>query len=454
MDAVYPLPLAPLLLGWALPPGLPVQISSRVLLVAPTSTSSNATIYDSGWVASSAPRATVARSLLEPAREYAWSVAIQGTGGNASDWSQPQRFFTSGGSATWAASAPIWAPSCAGAAGPPKFARFHADISLASAPASKAVLSALLYITGSPPIYADPWNVTKILGGYKLAVNGTVLGVGPGRTSCGPLRPGVVNQVSEGAGTGALPLCSPIQPVDGYDVSAHLRAALALSAPFTLDIASYGLIQPAFGLVPAVQASLHVRWAPLGSAPDLILGTGPGAPWVALDADSLYNPNGNKAPFWYHQPREDFNASCLPAPPGSGSATPPAAAGCNGACGWVAPAANPGAWLNGSIPLAGKTTQGLSFLRHAPVADASVQLGVGWWLLDSGGEFQGGVRVELTPSAAVPPAGAWATVQLSSQLAANGSALWNSRAGNHYQDFWTFPAAGRPEQRAIEHHEC
>jgi hypothetical protein len=308
----------------------------------------------------------------------------------------------------------------------------------------RVVLSALLYITGSPPIYNDPWNVTKILGGYKLAVNGTVRGIGPGRTSCGPLRPGNHQQVAAGPG-----LCAPVQPVDGYDVSREAAAALASGAPLLLDVASYGLVQPDFGLVPAVQAALHVRWSPEGSFPDTIVGTSTGGGWLAFDADSLYNPSGNKAPWWYTQPREDVNASCLPVLPG-GEEGGGAAGGCS-ACGWAAPAPASDAWLQGTVPLAGKTTQALSFTREPPRGDATVQLGAGWFRFDAGSEFQGGVRLELAPSAPVPPGGAIATVQLSSQVAANGSALWNSRAGNHYQDFWAFPApaGARPEQRVV-----
>jgi hypothetical protein len=289
-------------------------------------------------------------------------------------------------------SAPVWAPSCAGAAAPPAFARFHADVPLGP---QRSVLSALLYVTGSPPIYQDPWTVTKLLGGYKLAVNGSTLGVGPGRTSCGPLRPGS----QHGGSTAGL--CSPVQPVDGYDVRAQVAAALAAGAPLALDIASYGLVQQSYGLVPAVQAALHVRWAPEGSAPDLVVGTAAGAPWLALDADSLVRPSGNKAPFWYTQPREDVNASCLPALPGSGKqqrAAPAPPSSCS-ACGWTTPAPAPSAWLAGAVPLAGKTTQALSFTRAAPRAEATAQLGPGWYVLDSGREFQGGVRLQLLPGA-------------------------------------------------------
>jgi hypothetical protein len=140
--------------------------------------------------------------------------------------------------------------------------------------------------------------------------------------------------------------------------------------------------------------------------------------------------------------------------PSTAAAAAAAAAGCATSGGHATRVA-PDAWLKGSVPLAGKTTQALSFTREPPRADATVQLGDGWFRFDAGTEFQGGVRLELVPGAPVPPDGAIATVQLSSQVAANGSTVWNTRAGNQYQDSWAFPspAGAPPEQRVIEHHE-
>ena len=47
----------------------------------------------------------------------------------------------------------------------------------------------MLFVTGSPPIYDDSTLTTKLLGGFKLRVGAarTLVGVGPGRTSCGPI---------------------------------------------------------------------------------------------------------------------------------------------------------------------------------------------------------------------------------------------------------------------------
>jgi hypothetical protein len=141
--------------------------------------------------------------------------------------------------------------------------RFHAAITL---PAGRTALSALLYITGSPPIYSDPWNVTKILGGYKLALNGTVRGWDPGAPHAGRCARASTSRTSPCPARRTWPtppvpgLCAPVQPVDGYDLSREVAAALSAGMPLLVDVASYGLVQPDFGLVPAVQAALHIRW--------------------------------------------------------------------------------------------------------------------------------------------------------------------------------------------------
>jgi len=274
LDALYPLPSSPLLLSWALPSTLPTQAAYRVWLTTATSATANATVFDSGFVASSAPRAAVPRSLLSAARGYAWTVAVRGGDGAVSAWAAPQRFFTSGGNATWGASAPIWAAPCGGAPGapPPKFARFHAAITL---PAGRTALSALLYITGSPPIYSDPWNVTKILGGYKLALNGKVGGGGTRAhlmRAAAPGHPPAELRRARPDEPGQLRQCPasvrPCSPSTATTCPARWRVAAALSAgmPLLVDVASYGLVQPDFGLVPAVQAALHIRWSPEGSS--------------------------------------------------------------------------------------------------------------------------------------------------------------------------------------------
>jgi hypothetical protein len=184
-------------LTWQLPVEIPTQSSYSVTITR----SDGSAVWSSGSVKASAQIAYAPRSVLQPASRYSWSVAV-----NDGASSVPIVFFTSAPPSGWDATAPIWAPVCQ-TFGPsaPAFARFIATPSI---PASSAVDSALLYVTGAPPVYNDPWNVTKLLGGYFLSLNGSRIGVGPGRTACGPY---------------AMGPCAPIQPVDGYDVTSAVQ---------------------------------------------------------------------------------------------------------------------------------------------------------------------------------------------------------------------------------------
>jgi len=301
----------------------------------------------------------------------------------------------------------------------------------------------LLTIRPSALSPSRSWNVTKIFSGFKLYVNDSLVGVGPGHTACGPY---------------AMSSCSAVQPVDGYDLTATVSGLLAAGrTTMNIDVAASGLQQADYLLAPGFQAVLALRFSPAGSAPDLVLGTQPGAggAWSALDADGVYNPKGNKDSGWYTQPREDIATACIP------DASGKASAGCAApfaACAWAPPATAPGAFGNyatgGTLPLAGKATQALHV--ESGVGFASVtRLGPGWFLLDPGFELQGGFALTLSPQAAPGGGGVRAVVQLSDELQANGSAMWNSRAGMHYQDAWTFPATDAAAwwQLQAEHHE-
>ena len=423
--------------SWALPTtSVPVQAGARLLLSSPTSAiGTNVTVFDSGWVAGPAQSMQLSRHLLAPAMTYDWTVAVRGADGATSDWARPRRFFTNANAALWASSsAPVWPAPCASGGSPPSFARFHADIPL---PQDRVVLSALLFVTGASPLYSDPWNVSKVLGGFALRVGGALIGVGPGKIPCGPYN---------------MSKCAPAQPVDGFDISDAAAQAVSSGTPLVLDVTSYGLVQSDLGIAPAVQMLLVVRWSPSSAYSDTIIGTQPNAgPWTALDADGVVRPRGNKAPFWYTQPREDVDTRCLPSLPG---VEPTAPANCSAVCGWAPPIAAPAAWDSHRRPLVGKATQAL-YVASGAMPVTVTPLGPGWFVLDSGGEFQGGVELVLAPGSAAP-AGARVLVQLGSELAANGSVLWHTRAGNTYQDAWTFaPTTGspRPETLSIAHHE-
>ena len=246
-----------------------------------------------------------------------------------------------------------------------------------------------------------------------------------------------------------------MQPVDGFDLTAAVRGVLALGAKsLDVDVSAFGLKQDDYLMAPGFQAVFAVRFSPAGSAPDLVLGTAAGSSvWTALDADGVYNPSGNKDSGWYTQPREDIVTACIPdasGKPSVGCAAP------YGACAWAAPAAAPGAFTNYvtglPLPLAGKATQAVH-VREGLAFASVTKLGPGWWLLDPGFELQGGFAITLAASSS--PGGVRAVVQLSDELQANGSAMWNTRAGMHYRDTWLFPATDSAPwwQLEAQHHE-
>jgi hypothetical protein len=131
---------------------LPSSISVQSVYIAVVTSQEGVVAWNSGSVQGPVQIAYLPRSALQPASRYSWTVSVNG--GQAS---MPAAFFTSAPAAGWALTAPIWASPCA-AYGPntPLFARFSATPSI---PTTNAVASALLYVTGAPPIYHDPWNV-------------------------------------------------------------------------------------------------------------------------------------------------------------------------------------------------------------------------------------------------------------------------------------------------------
>lgn len=435
-------------LTWELPPATNQMAYSVVV-----TNRNGAPAWSSGIILSTLPSASFSRSLLSPATGYVWNVSIQTTVSPSGSWltSSSSSFFTSAGAQHWTVSEPIWAPSSDGSCGPtpngtlPKFARFYTAIPLTTSP----IESAFLYITGASPIYGDPWNTTKLLGGYSLRLGttsstsnqteiGPIISVGPGRTACGPY---------------AMGPCEPVQPYDGIDLTSVAQIIQESStATLTLYIESYGLSQPDVGVAPAIQAVLVVRYVGNNPSP-LIIGTSSSSngPWSALNADAIRNPGNNKAPFWYFMPEEQVNASCQFLP---SDTPPPPGSSC---CLWTTPVSADEAWANGTVPLAGKTTQPLQTLTGVSPTNI-IQLGPGWWVADMGGEHQGGIELQLIPSQ-TPQGTIPATlilVQLGEELASNGSALWNLRAGCKYRDHWHFPAAttGTPDHFLFaSHHE-
>jgi hypothetical protein len=242
LDAVFGV-MPNLTISWALPTIAASQTSFTVLVTQPASSDSNTTVL-SKTLSSPAQLFSFSRSALAPATAYdvvvSATITLADGSSAALGFSQPTRFYTSAGAALWAQSAPVWPPKCVGAPGPaqPQFALFHADVPVAVPAASDGVLSALMYVTAAPPIYNDPWNVTKLFSGFKLYINNSLAGVGPGHSACGPYP---------------MSSCAPVQPVDGFDLTDAVRGVLAQGAKsLDVDVSAFGLKQDDYLMAPGL----------------------------------------------------------------------------------------------------------------------------------------------------------------------------------------------------------
>ena len=224
--------------------------------------------------------------------------------------SLPQPFFTSLGA--WDAT-PMWSPPCPGGDGDaPEFAYFYSTLSVPQ-DADHEVESALAFVTAEGPLTIPPFGCcgeseqgSKLLGAYKLFINGDVIGVGPGRNECPAIAQGD---------------CDRKVPYDGYDLTAIVKkrqqqqqqqeeedeqeekeeeeeerlsksntnahANARTSSDVIIDIHGYGQDQPTINVTQRVLFQIVVRYA---SGKTTTLGSGKG--WLAFDATSVYNPSG------------------------------------------------------------------------------------------------------------------------------------------------------------------
>eukprot|EP00662_Eupelagonemidae_sp_cell21_P001837 gene1837-29021_t len=272
--------------GDNLPPAVAQQRSFAVTINA----ASGGEVFSSGVVQGAEQNYTLPRAVaLAPARRYTVRVSVNG----AAAVSVPQPFFTAlnaSGHGGWAA-APIWAPR-PGGGDAPAYAHFAGS-------------SALAFVTAEGPLTLPPFGCcgefesgTKILGAYKMFLNGRVVGMGPGRSRC------------------------PSTLYDGYDVTDDARGAAALN----VLIHGYGVAQPRYNVTQRVLCQLVVRYT---DGTEVVLSTG--EHWAAFDATALYNPEGNSGgafgyhhTYWYSYPHENINASCAPPPPDAASPACPA----------------------------------------------------------------------------------------------------------------------------------
>lgn len=402
--------------SWELPPASVIQTSFQVRVAA-----AHGGTFDSGAIHSAEQNLTLHASALQHGAAV-HTITVASTMNDSSVLtSVPQRFFTAPSS--WAAT-PMWAAPCPGAddSTPPQFAWLRASLAL---PAGAAVESGLAFVTALGPVNAPPLGCcgedeqgTKILGAYKLFVDGVAVGVGPGRSRCEP--------VSQGA-------CAPEQPFDGFDLTERLQTKAR--GMVDIGIHAYGTVQDHYSIRPKVLFQLVVRL--VGSTAPLVLSSGDGT-WEGLDAASLvYRPSSNSGGhfgqgYWYYYPRENFDATCT-------VAAPPAA--CT-ACWQKAVAAS-----DFAAPLVPKATQPVSIV-DVPAVELT-RMGAGHYVFELAREIQGGLRLALLDGAPAAADGATARVLLSEQRYPNGTARVPMRTGATYDFSWRLRKGAPP----LEHHE-
>jgi hypothetical protein len=223
-------PLRPLMLRWGFSCGGRGPCSQSAFRVQVWTGVGGELAYDTGVVTSDNQTVAVPAGTLRAATSYFWRTQVTPTAALAAPaavdiaalptlrWSPNTTFFTALGD-EWTA-VPIWAPLNASNK-QPTFALLRSTASLEP---GERVLSALAFSTANPPVAqmedGQP-QPPKILAAYKLWVGGRLVGVGPGRSRCGPL-PCIHNP------------SWPIEHVyDGFDVT---DAASAVAHTGSIDV--------------------------------------------------------------------------------------------------------------------------------------------------------------------------------------------------------------------------
>ena len=406
---------APPAFTWRPPHGLPCgsrQVAYQLRLADATGD----LVLDTGRVAS-AESVSVAlppaalRALAPPSgeegglragRHYSWSVkvwltdpdpAAEGACESESAWSAPAAFRT----ALWDGFAPqthaIWLPSKA------SYALFRKEIAV-----PKGATNATAYVTA-----LVSGGKQKLLGAYRLFVNGASAGIGPGRGDCSLQYTGAAADKS---------LCTEY---DTIDLSPHLPAS---GGTMALGIQSYHMSGAG-----AVQLQLHFE-----SASGDLLQVGTDAQWLSHDATAFFGPSG--ATGGYKAPRENQNAQHSPGAWQEASYKPPA--GITWAPSVVQSDFPSNVTAKTGLPLS--ITTGVKVPVLMEVEGSAEPL----FFFDQSSDVMGGIHLE------VPAGGAkgfkYAEVTLSEELAGpygSGQLLYPMRTGNTYRYTFTLDAARR-----------
>lgn len=233
-------------LQWAAPTDQDAQASVQVELRA---LPSGSVVWDSAQVSTTALSLAYSGPALSSMTTYSWRVRSWGVNSSSpTAYSAPGTFVT-GVWGTWSAATPVWHPNATA-----QFVFLRADLPMPS-PAAP-LFSAIAYVTANPqPSTQGETENGKLLAAYRLYVEGSWVGLGPGRPgNCGPICP-LQND--------PLPCpCSHHHWYDTYNVTALVREAAGRrggSAAGSLTLALQNFNYPPSGGVKNITSQVILQ---------------------------------------------------------------------------------------------------------------------------------------------------------------------------------------------------
>ena len=242
----------------------------------------------------------------------------------------------------------------------------------------------------------DTGTMPKLLGAYKVAVDGVLVAMGPGRSR------------------------HRVQGVDHVDVTRILlaRAGDRSRAASNQGQQTHTIAVAAFHTVH--NATTRYPWAPGAGTPRVALGIrllmsdgtakvvgATDTTWSSFDAQAAYRPSGNAGCVWYRQWQENINASAMPDSPWwLPAGAPPPAAGPRPGAG--APSSPLGrglgrGWSPAAVQPPFASTLALKPTRPVLMRRVGVRLtklAAGHYRIDTRREIQGGIVVRFAAGAA------------------------------------------------------
>lgn len=410
------------LFTWAIPISLPTVTSVHLQVFDDAST----LVFDSpeAWFPLdqwSARLPASGSTQLYPGRRYTWRVALS-NGTTQTPFSPNATLFTGLWETGWGASIhPVWHSNASA-----QYVLFRGSLALPSSTSAGRVLYATAFATASPQRSLNDHENGKLLGAYKLYVEGGLVGLGPGRPGvCGPVCP-----------TGnCTDYCTPQQVYDTYDITGRIVGLQQpdQTAPITLAISAFNapgpdtpkVILQVVVVLEGVGGGGQQRVVVVGGTTD---GNDPA--WTTMDATQWFNPSCCTERAWFYGPKEGWDGRNEPLGVAKGSGGQPIPWNAPGYTPVVATPWTPLAVVEGGFfaPLTHRPTlslqvkEGLLPATTLPVSNYST-------LYDVGREIQGGVKLELPTTT---PAGLTLTLQLGEELLSPTQVMYEMRTANNY----------------------